>query len=240
MQAIILTAGLGERMGDLTKNRPKALVPVAGRELILRVMDFLDHPAITERIVVTGFESKKLESFLTGRFPAVRMVHNPHFTAGNILTMEAALPHIKDDFILMNVDHIYPRRILKRMIDGPDKISAVCDFDRQLVDDDMKVKMDDAGHLRRIGKTLDDFDGGYIGMTCCSADCIRNYREGFASALKDKGTTASVENVLGWITEKSMKVNICDTSGIRWLEIDTQEDLQHAERTLRINPDFLL
>ena len=64
MQAIILAAGLGNRLGNLTEDRPKALVPVCGKELILHVMDYLNHPEITDRTVVTGFEADKFQSFL--------------------------------------------------------------------------------------------------------------------------------------------------------------------------------
>jgi len=239
MQAIILAAGLGERLRDLTRDRPKALVSVGGRELILRVMDFLDHPGISERVVVTGYKSDIMENFLKEHCPDVRTVHNSNFNAGNILTIEAAIPLINSDFILMNADHIYPRRMLGHILKNHNGITAICDFDRTLGSDDMKIKLDENGRLRRISKTLDDFDGGYIGMTLCSSDSIRTYRSTAAYVIEDKGNSACAENILGRMAEDSTGVNICDTSGMPWLEIDTPEDLAHAENVLRNNGDFL-
>lgn len=241
MQAIILAAGLGERLEHLTDGCPKALVPVSGRELIARVMDFLDHGEIRERIVVSGFEAEKLERFLRMKYPDTIVVHNPDYRAGNILSMRAAVPHIRGEFMIMNADHIYPRRMMKRILDSrSDGIMAICDFDRSLGADDMKVKLDDDGHLAHIGKNLDAFDAGYIGMTCCGPKCADRYREALSATVVEKGNGACVENVLGTLARGPVKVGICDASGIPWLEVDNQDDLRLAERTLGERPDFSL
>jgi choline kinase len=240
MQAVILAAGLGNRLGDLTSGRPKALVPVAGRELILRTLDFVDHPAITERLVVTGYEGERLRDFLADHCPAALTVHNPHYRDGSIRTIETALDHISGDFLLMNVDHIYPRRMLDRILEKASGIAAICDFDRELVADDMKVKLTAEGKLWRIRKTLTDYDGGYIGMTSCAGDCLEHYKDNVLAARKAEGDAAAVEMALATLADCNKTINICDVSGMGWLEVDTQDDLLHAEQTLRDNPHFLL
>lgn len=239
MQAVIIAAGLGNRLGDLTSDQPKALVPVAGRELILRTLDFADHPAIESRIVVTGYEGERLSRFIAERCPGVDTVHNPHYRDGSIRTIEAALKRVKGDFLLMNVDHIYPRRMLERILDRTSGITAMCDFDRTLGDDDMKVKL--AGErLAGIRKTLDEYDGGYIGMTYCSASSLAQYAEGVKETRALEGDAANVEAALALLAGRKEEINICDVSGMGWLEVDTPEDLEHAERTIRQNPEFLL
>lgn len=240
MKAVILAAGLGNRLGDLTSDRPKALVPVDGRELILRTLDFVDHPAVTERIVVTGYAGERLKEFLGKTHPDVRTVHNPHYRDGSIRTIEAALPHMSGDFLLMNVDHIYPRRMFTRIMENASGISAICDFDRQLVHDDMKVKLSESGRLQKIRKTLQEYDGGYIGMTFCEGRHLEQYRRSVRTARESEGDAAAVEMALAAIAASNDTVNICDVSGMGWLEVDTQEDLLRAEQTLRNNPQFLL
>lgn len=241
MQALIIAAGMGNRLGGITTEKPKALVPVAGRELILRALDFVDDPRIEERIVVTGYKGELLSQFLAERAPAVKTVHNARFTDGSIITIKTALPHIKGDFLLMNVDHIYPRRMLSRVLENSRGITAICDFDRQLGDDDMKVKLGANKRLSGIRKTLTDFDGGYIGMTFCSADSLANYRRGVFSAHQLQGDSANAEAALATLAaDASTHINICDASGIAWLEVDTQDDLARAESTLRHDTGFLL
>lgn len=239
MQAVILAAGLGNRLGNLTDDRPKAMVRINGKELILYVLDFLNHPAVTERIVVTGFGSELLGNFLKQHRPDVRTVFNKHFTEGSVCTIETALPHLMGDVLILNADHIYPRRLLTRVIECRRGITAVCDFDRVLVDDDMKVKCSPDGRLLHIRKTLSDYDGGYIGMTFCSSEMLDKYRNAVETTKVSDGNGAPVEFVLGRLAASAL-VHICDTSGIRWLEIDTPEDILHAEVSLFRQEDFLL
>ena len=239
MQVVILAAGLGNRLGGLTAERPKALVKVAGRELILRVMDFLDDPTVGERIVVAGYKAPLLEDFVKSRIPDARVVFNPRFTDGSIRSIEAALPHVRGDFLIMNVDHIYPRRLMDRILSAKGSIAAVCDFDRKLGPDDMKVGLSGEGRLKLISKTLANFDGGYIGMTRVAGSRLSEYREAAGLVRRDDGDSASVERVIGRLAANEREIDICDASGIRWLEVDTPEDLALAEETLSSNPGYL-
>lgn len=240
MRAVIIAAGLGERLGGLTKDRPKALVQVAGRELILRALDFIDHPRITSRIVITGYEGELLTRFLKDRCPKVSTAHNPHYRDGSIRTIETALPFIYGDFLLMNVDHIYPQRMLKHIIEGVKGITAMCDFDRTLGPDDMKIKLREDGCLKGIKKTLSDYDGGYIGMTYCSKDSLETYKKTVRQSRKSAGDSVSVESALAHMASNDQDIKICDVSGMGWLEVDTPLDLEVAEKTITDNPNFLL
>lgn len=240
MQAVTLAAGLGNRLGDLTRTVPKAMVRVGGQELILRALDFLNHPAITERIVVTGYRAHELERFLGEHRPEVKLVRNTRFTKGSILSIKAALGHITGEFLLMNVDHVYPHRLFGHILGRRRGLMAMCDFDRPLGADDMKVKLDGRGLLLDICKTLDSFDGGYIGMTYCATSSLDSYRRAVEAVLAAEGDGACVERVLDHLSSDGQLVEICDTSGMQWLEVDTPEDLAQAQSTLAGNPDFLL
>ena len=239
MKAVVIAAGLGNRLGDLTSDRPKALVQAHGRELILHVMDFLDAGDFSERVVVTGYQAEPFARFLEKRRPDVTVLHNPAFDKGSIRTLEVALPHLDDDFVLLNVDHLYPKRMLTAIMERRRGLMAICDFDRPLSADDMKVKLGGDDRLGAISKTLEEFDGGYIGMTWCSRDMLDTYREAARRTRKRFGENANVEAILGLLAEERAPVEIFDASGIRWLEIDTQDDLHCAAEVLCNNPDFL-
>lgn len=239
MNAIVLAAGLGNRLGSFTESRPKALVPVAGRELILRVLDLLTSPDIRERIVVTGFSADALTAFLRQHDPAVQCIHNPHFRDGSIRSVEAALPFMDDEFLLMNVDHIYPRSLFNLVLQQRRGITAVCDFDRPLVADDMKIALALDRTITAIGKELSDCDGGYIGMTYVARDKLDAYRKGLAHARADYGDRAPAEWILRWLMAAGERIEVCDTSGHSWLEVDTPEDLARAEAMLLEQKDFL-
>ena len=175
MKAIILAAGFGNRLGSLTEENPKALVPVAGKPLLAYVMQFLSATPVKEIAMVTGYQTKGLETFVQKHHPKVQLFYNPDYSLGSILTLQKALPFLNESFLLCNVDHIYPSRLAQRLDFSSNAVGAVCDFDRKLGNDDMKIKKNPSGHVMRIDKKLTDCDGGYIGMTFCPKNCHADY-----------------------------------------------------------------
>ncbi|MDD6254382.1 MAG: NTP transferase domain-containing protein, partial [Bacteroidales bacterium] len=60
MQAIILAAGMGRRLGEYTKNNTKCMVPVNGVPLIDRLLGQLARLPLDRAVIVVGYEGKKL------------------------------------------------------------------------------------------------------------------------------------------------------------------------------------
>ncbi len=240
MKVLILAAGQGDRLKHLTDDIPKALVKVCDRELIRFQLEFLDDPAVDKIGVVGGYHADSLKTFLARQNLPVAFFENTRFEKGSILSIKAALDFLDDDFLLMNVDHIYPKRLLNTLLKQTRGITAVCDFDRKLIADDMKVKLDEKRNLFQIHKKLAQYDGGYIGMTYFPAEKVAIYKQAIEGTLSKLGNKTSVEMILGELATRGEKIDIADVSGIRWLEVDTIEDLQKAEKTLESSPQFLV
>lgn len=64
MQAIILAAGMGRRLGELTKNNTKCMIEVNGISLIDRLLTQLSHLKLNKIIIVTGYESENYDYIL--------------------------------------------------------------------------------------------------------------------------------------------------------------------------------
>jgi choline kinase len=241
MRAIVLAAGTGSRLGEITKVRTKGMVPVKGKRLIDYLFDFFERDFFDEIIVVGGFYYEDLKNHISAlNYKNVRVIENKDFLKGNIFTLLRALKEFSDDsFLVTNVDHIYPRVMFKKMKESMSGITAMCDFDRKLGADDMKVKLYSDNTIERISKQLDVFDCGYIGMTYIDRSKENFYRESVAKTLERVGEKAAVENVLQLIAEsKADAPNICDLSGFGWYEVDTEEDLLNAERGLENDRNF--
>src|SRR5437879_6381914 len=84
MQAIILAAGMGSRLGALSEGRPKSLLDVGGKSIIARQVESLRALHVEEIVVVTGHESDRVQGGLRG-IPNVRFVFNPQFQETNVL-----------------------------------------------------------------------------------------------------------------------------------------------------------
>jgi len=242
MRAVVLAAGTGSRLGEITKARTKGMVPVRGKRLIDYLLDFFEHDFFDEIIVVGGFCYEDLREHINSHdYKKVRVIENKEYLKGNIYTLITALREFSgDSFLITNVDHIYPRVMFQKMKQSMGRITAMCDFDRSLGDDDMKVKLAaDRVKVESISKQLKDFDCGYIGMTYVDVSMESLYRETINEVIERYGEKAVVENILQVLSEKDRGVPvICDLSGFGWYEVDTEEDLMRAEKGLENDLNF--
>jgi choline kinase len=232
---MILAGGNGTRLKPYTNDKPKALVKVNDKELLGYVLDFINKPKVDRILVVTGYYHELTEKYVAEYHSGIKIdvIKSPHYTKGSITALVEFLDFIDDDFLLMNADHIYPHPMYEKIIKNNDNITAICDFDRMLGTDDMKIATGSDGYLEKISKTLDEYDGGYIGMTYVPRKKIQNYKEGVLETFKKHGDKAPVEWVLGCLAANGEKIAIGDCSHIGWIEIDTPEELKIAEDRLK-------
>ncbi len=229
VQVVLLAAGLGSRLGALTADIPKALVEVGGEPLVTHALRFAARLAPTRTVVVGGFGFPLLAATLAGR--DVTLVENHRFRDGNLLSLMAARPHLDEDFLLLNVDHIYRPAIADVVRPPADEVTAFIDTDRRLGADDMKVERDGAGRVRRIAKTLTTFDAGYVGMTRVPRPAA--YFAAADAVLAADGPATHVERVLARLAEGAAPPLCRDISGHGWLEVDTPDERAAAEEALR-------
>lgn len=236
MQVVLLAAGLGSRLGALTERLPKALIQVAGVTLLERAVRFAQRLSPSEIVVVGGFGFADVAAEIKRRALAVTLVENPNFRDGNLVSLQAARPHVREGFWLMNVDHIYRPAIAQRVAVPAREVTGYIDTDRTLGADDMKVSRDDAGHIRAIAKTLTTFDCGYVGMTQVPAEARERYWETADAALAEEGRAIHVERILARLAASERPPACADISGFGWLEVDMQDERAHADTVVRAAP----
>src|SRR5262245_54748765 len=109
MQAVLLAAGLGSRLGALTRDLPKALIPVGGQPLLAYAVSFAQAAGARKVVVVGGFGFELVAAEVERRALPVTLVENRAFRDGNLVSLLAARPEVEpgDDLVIMNIDHIY-------------------------------------------------------------------------------------------------------------------------------------
>ncbi|PIR17918.1 MAG: hypothetical protein COV46_02070 [Deltaproteobacteria bacterium CG11_big_fil_rev_8_21_14_0_20_49_13] len=236
MKALILAAGRGDRLGTFTRDRPKAMVHVVGKPLIDHVLNFLDQPEIEEIGIIGGYKYEALRFHIEEKAKSfkkkIKIFYNPDFHEGSVRTVMAALDFLDTDFVLLNADHIYPKKMFRPYQAQMKGITVACDYDRKLVPDDMKVKKDKNGFLKKIQKTLKDFDCGYIGSTFVPKEKAAAYREAAVATYEVYGKNSNVEAIIGHMAANDHKVGIADLSHIGWHEVDSPEDRKVAEEKI--------
>lgn len=123
MQAIILAAGMGKRLGEYTQNNTKCMVPVNGTPLIDRVMKQLSELSLKRVVIVVGYEGEKLMDYLGGEKNGLKIeyVNNPVYDkTNNIYSLALAKDKLlKDDTLLIESDLIFDDGMFNLLLENP-------------------------------------------------------------------------------------------------------------------------
>ena len=111
-RAIIMAAGLGNRMRPVTLHTPKPLIKVNGKRMIDTIVDALKSQGIGEIYVVVGYKKEQFYSWAEEQ-SGIEIIENPYYdTCNNISSLYAAKEHLDNVIILDGDQIIYNEEIL--------------------------------------------------------------------------------------------------------------------------------
>ena len=151
MQAIILAAGMGRRLGEYTKNNTKCMLSVNGIKLIDRTLTMLSHLKIKRVIIVVGYQGQNLIAHIGQRYNdklKIEFIDNPVYEkTNNIYSLALTQDRIsEDDTILLESDLIYEESLLQMIIDNPfPNLALVAKWESWM--DGTVVRIDDENNI---------------------------------------------------------------------------------------------
>jgi NDP-sugar pyrophosphorylase family protein len=116
MKAIILAAGKGTRMGDLTKDTPKPLLTINGKTLLEYKLDVLPE-GISEVVIVIGYLGEKIKSHLGEKYKNKKLTYVEVEPLGTGFAVWSAQEHLAEQFIVMCGDDLYSREDIQKCIE---------------------------------------------------------------------------------------------------------------------------
>ena len=127
--AVILAAGMGIRLRNVTGLLPKGLLEIGGQSLISRSLESLKNEGIDRAVIVTGFQESLYHEHLQPQIniPELEFVHSKQFEeSGSMHSLFVAKNYLKEDFLLLESDLLYESRALPSVInfEGPDVVLA--------------------------------------------------------------------------------------------------------------------
>ncbi len=236
MKAIILSAGKGSRLGELTANRPKCLLQLGPRSLLGWQVHMLRAGGVISVVVVTGFETAQVEAEVKKLSQAdlvMRTVLNPFYhLADNLSTCWMARTEMQDDFILLNGDTLIDEDIVRRLIAAPPApITLTVDHKASYDDDDMKVRVDASGRVLNVSKKLDPaiVSAESIGMIRFRADGANAFVAELEDAIRtDTGLQAFYLASIAKLAQR-LHVTTASIDGLKWCEVDFPKDYETAQ-----------
>lgn len=251
MQVIILAAGLGRRLGELTSNNTKCMVKVNGIRLIDRLLEQLSQLSLQRIVLVIGYEGKKLRDYLGTSYGDIPLVYveNPIYDqTNNIYSLALAKKELaEDDTLLVESDMIFCVDIFKRMIeDNRPNLAAVAKFESWM--DGTVVLLDkDENIVNFIPKSAFDFNdisryyktvNVYKFSKGFSKEKYIPFLEAYSKAMGNNEYYESVLRVLAMLDKTGLKgIPLKETE--KWYEVDDIQDLDIAETLFAESGDKL-
>lgn len=239
MQALMLAAGMGRRMGKYTENYTKCMVTVSGKTLLERAVEALKIAGIDKLIMVIGYEAERLREYVTSKnFDiSIEYVYNYDYeTTNNIYSLYLAKDYLrKDDTILLESDLIFDSNIIKDVVNSEQKNMVVVAKYEQWMDGTMVV-LDRKMHIMDfVDKTkfcYQDVQNYYktVNIYKFSKEFSENQYIPFLEAyLKAYGTNQYYEQVLKIFAHiRNSELSAYILGNENWYEIDDAQDLDIA------------
>lgn len=240
MQAIILAAGMGKRLKELTKNNTKCMVKVNGITLIERMLRQIEKHLLSRIVIVIGYEGQKLVDFINTlniKTPIVYVTNPIYDKTNNIYSLALAKEWLcKEDTLLFESDLIFEDAVLDLLLsDSRDTLALVDKYESWMDGTCVKLADDDSieafvpgskfkfNEIKEYYKTVNIYK--------FSKKFSKNYYVPFLEAYQSAlGENEYYEQVLRVITMLDKPViRAKRLTGQRWYEIDDIQDLDIAE-----------
>lgn len=238
MQAIIMAAGRGSRLGSMTEAQPKCLLEIHGKKLLDINLAILHKYGIWDITIVTGYQDEKLTE-ATRKVPGIHLVYNPFYELTNVIgSYYMGMERLHDDFVYLHADTICDIAIFDELLRAEGDV--ILPVDRKFCDEEaMKVRIE-KDKIVEITKQMsaEEADGEFIGICKIKQNVIHDLNAATVDVLRDKHFSAYFEGALQKVIDrKKYDFKIIDTDGRFWGEIDFPEDYEKAARN--ISPELL-
>jgi choline kinase len=236
MIGLVLAAGAGSRLQPDTDALPKTLLPVDQDRSILDVaLGNLKHVGLDEVAVVVGFAAERVSE----RVPElerrhglkIELIFNPKAEEwNNAYSLWCARDALARGALLVNGDTVHPASVEERLLASrAEGVVIAVDQAKPLGEEEMKVRLSDAGLLERIHKSLDPSSahGEYIGLTLIEAEAAAPLAEALEATWR-RDPSLYYEDGFQELADRGGRIGIASIGEVEWVEVDDHADLARA------------
>ena len=250
MQAIILAAGMGRRLGELTKDNTKCMVPVNGVRLIDRLLGQLSNQDLKRIIIVVGYKGNELREYVNAHHSSlpIEFYENPVYDkTNNIYSLAIVKEQLQeDDTLLIESDLIFSDRLIPMIVENAHpNLALVAKYETWM--DGTMVRLDDeqniVNFISKDAFDYNDVDSYYktVNIYKLSQQFSQQKYVPFLDAYtKAVGNNEYYENVLRIISLlNGHDMKALPIGNEKWYEIDDKQDLDIAEALFADEKDVI-
>ena len=239
MQAVILAAGMGRRLGELTGDNTKCMLEVNGVKLIDRALECLAEHNLSRIVLVVGYKRENVMRYVGDSYKGIEVVYveNPIYDkTNNIYSLYLAKDYlVAEDTLLLESDLIYEPSVVRRIVENDypnlalvDKYESWMDGTVVMLNDECKIK----NFISKRDFKYSDIDRYYktVNIYKFSKEFSTTHYVPFLKAYcQALGRNEYYEQVLKVITLlDDSPLKALPLHGEQWYEIDDIQDLDIA------------
>ncbi|MBO7610483.1 MAG: aminotransferase class I/II-fold pyridoxal phosphate-dependent enzyme [Muribaculaceae bacterium] len=240
MQAVILAAGMGRRLGEYTRNNTKCMVPVNGVRLIDRLLAQLGKIDLHRVIIVVGYKGKELQDYLTTTYKGplkIEWAENPIYDkTNNIYSLSMVKDELQeDDTLLIESDLIFGDSLFPMIVNNPNpNVALVAKYEPWMDGTMVRIDADDniVSFVPRKAFNYAEVDRYYktVNIYKFSRQFLTEVYVPFLTAYSQvMGNNDYYEQVLRVVTSLDrVEMKALEIGDERWYEIDDAQDLDIA------------
>lgn len=240
MQAIILAAGMGKRLGEYTQNNTKCMLEVNGVRLIDRALETLHSVGVSRVVLVVGYKGQNVKDYVCNNYKGtpIEYVENPVYDkTNNIYSLYLAKDYmLAEDTLLLESDLIYESSVVQKLLDDPSPNIALVDKYESWMDGTV-VTIDEENRITRFiskeGFKFEEINNYYKTVNIYkfskefSAKYYVPFLAAYSTALGNNEYYEQVLRVILHLHEAPLKA--LPLTGEVWYEIDDVQDLDIAQ-----------
>lgn len=240
MQGVILAAGMGKRLKNLTQDKTKCMVEVNGISLIERMLRILDKKKLSKIIIVIGYQGEKLKDYISGldvKTPIVYVENKVFDKTNNIYSLSLTAPYLEnEDTLLLESDLIFEEAVIDVLIEDKRENLALVDHFESWMDGTCMILDDEDCIVDMVGKKNLHFTNAqryfktvniYKFSSHFSKYTYVPFLRAYALAMGNNEYYESVIRLIAMLDTKELHAKRLD--GQVWYEIDDAQDLDIAE-----------
>jgi choline kinase len=236
MKAVILAAGVGKRLGAVTGHRPKCLLEIGGRSLLVRYLDALLEVGIKSAVLVVGHRQELIRKAVGDAYLGLvlRYVVNDQYRRGSLYSLWLARAAFDDDLLIMDADVLCPASFVTRLVNSPHPNAILID---EMVRQDSEERMAviRGGRVIALTKQLPPQPADLLGEGVGFLKVTRRDSEAMVAAMEPFVTKGALDMEYEDTWEaffRAVPVGYEKIGGQPWIEIDFPEDIARAEREI--------
>lgn len=240
MQAVILAAGMGKRLKNLTADNTKCMVKVNGVTLIERNLRILEKKGLSRIVIVVGYQGQKLKDYIATlkiQTPIVYIDNEVYDKTNNIYSLALAKEYlINENTLLFESDLIFDESVVDALIEDPRETLALVDKFESWMDGTCTVLDEDDCIVDFLpGKYLNFAEKEHYYKTVniykfsqhFSKNTYIPFLDAYSKAMGNNEYYESVIKLIALLETKEIRAKRLE--GQSWYEIDDIQDLDIAE-----------